>query len=85
MGIVTQVVEDAELLTNTQNLITRLAAGPTKAFGKAKRLLYDGWTETLEGQLECESRTIATIAHTSDTREGIKAFIEKRPARFTGD
>jgi enoyl-CoA hydratase/carnithine racemase len=43
-----------------------------------------GLNETLETQMENESQTIANMARTSDTREAIKAFIEKRTPKFTG-
>jgi 2-(1,2-epoxy-1,2-dihydrophenyl)acetyl-CoA isomerase len=83
-GIVTQVVPDAEVLARAQSIALQLAAGPTKALGASKRLLHSGSTETLETQMEYESQTIATIAHTTDTSEGIVAFLEKRTARYKG-
>ena len=83
-GIVTRVVPDAELLAQTHALAAQLAAGPTKTLGVSKRLLHSGWTETLETQMEHESQAIADIARTTDTGEGIAAFIEKRAAKFRG-
>lgn len=83
-GIVTQVVPDAELLAQAVALAARLAAGPTKAFGAAKRLLRGGWNETLETQMEHESQAIADMSRTADAAEGIAAFLEKRAARFEG-
>ncbi len=62
-----------------------MSAGAPKALGAAKRLLYSGWTETLETQMEDESQTIAAMAHTSDTHEGIAAFLEKRSPKFKGE
>ena len=83
-GIVTRVVPDAELLTQTHALAVQLAAGATKALGAAKRLLETGCTETLETQMEHESQAIAAIAHTTDAMEGIAAFLAKRAAEFKG-
>jgi 2-(1,2-epoxy-1,2-dihydrophenyl)acetyl-CoA isomerase len=65
-------------------LAAQLAAGATKALGASKRLLHTGWTETLETQMEHETQTIAEMARTTDGREGIAAFLEKRSAKFTG-
>jgi 2-(1,2-epoxy-1,2-dihydrophenyl)acetyl-CoA isomerase len=79
------VVPDGELLEEANALATQLAAGPPKALGAAKRLLHEGWTETLETQMELESETITRIAHTRDTQEGITAFLEKRPPKYKGE
>ena len=54
------------------------------ALGKAKRLIQQGFTETLESQMERETRAIADMARTEDAREGIAAFIAKRKADFKG-
>jgi 2-(1,2-epoxy-1,2-dihydrophenyl)acetyl-CoA isomerase len=83
-GIVTRVVPDEDLSENAAALASQLAAGATKALGATKRLLHSSWTETLETQMEHEAQTIAEMASTADGREGIAAFVEKRPAEFTG-
>jgi 2-(1,2-epoxy-1,2-dihydrophenyl)acetyl-CoA isomerase len=83
-GIVIKVVPDANLQAEADGLAAQLAAGATGALGAAKRLLHSGWNETLETQMELETQTIATRAHTADGREGIAAFLEKRTAKFTG-
>ena len=84
-SIVTKVVPDDSLLDEARALATKLASGPTGAFGQAKRLLYGGWNETLETQMEYESQSISNRARTLDAKEGIEAFIEKRPANYVGD
>ena len=84
-GIVTKVVTDEELLAQAQAFAKQLASGAPKALGAAKRLLHGGWTETLETQMEHESQTIAAMAHTSDTHEGITAFLEKRSPKYRGE
>ncbi|MEW6374800.1 MAG: enoyl-CoA hydratase-related protein, partial [Thermodesulfobacteriota bacterium] len=83
-GLVNRVVPDTELLVQANAIADQLAAGAPKALGAAKRLLHGGWTETLETQMEHESQTIAGMARTRDTREGITAFLEKRPPKFKG-
>jgi len=84
-GLVTKVVPDDKLLEEADGLAAQLAAGPPKALGATKRLLHEGWTETLETQMELESETITRIAHTRDTQEGITAFLEKRPPKYKGE
>ena len=83
-GIVTRLVPEEELLDQAHTLAVQLAAGPTRALGAAKRLMRNGVNETLETQMEHESQAIADIARTTDSSEGITAFLEKRPPRFKG-
>jgi 2-(1,2-epoxy-1,2-dihydrophenyl)acetyl-CoA isomerase len=84
-GIVNCVVPDEVLSEEATGLAERLAAGPTRALGASKRLLHGGWTETLETQMEHETRAIANISRTADAREGIAAFTQKRAASFKGN
>jgi 2-(1,2-epoxy-1,2-dihydrophenyl)acetyl-CoA isomerase len=83
-GIVTRVVADAELLTEADALARQLAAGATRAYGAAKRLLHHSFAESLETQMEVEAQAIAGMARTRDAREGIAAFIAKRKPDFSG-
>ena len=83
-GIVTEVVPQENLASRAEELARTLAQGPTGAFGSAKRLLHGGWNQTLETQMELESRAIAEAGSTADGQEGIRAFVEKRTAKFTG-
>ena len=84
LGIVTRVVPDEALRAEVDTLAAGFAAGPTAAFGATKRLLHTGWTATLETQMELEGRAIADVARGPDAREGIAAFVAKRPPRFIG-
>jgi 2-(1,2-epoxy-1,2-dihydrophenyl)acetyl-CoA isomerase len=83
-GLVTEVVPDAELLPRATALASALAAGPTRSFGGVKRLCQASFAETLESQMEQETRVIAAAARTADGAEGIAAFVAKRPAAFAG-
>jgi 2-(1,2-epoxy-1,2-dihydrophenyl)acetyl-CoA isomerase len=83
-GLVGRVVPDEELAREVEGLAVQLAAGPTAALGAAKRLLRAGWTATLDEQLEREAETITRMFDSPDGREGIAAFVEKRPPRFKG-
>ncbi len=78
LGFVNQVVKDEELMSVTNTLATKLAAGPTLAMGRAKELINRSLTESLETQMEHENRAIAASAATEDFKEGVSAFLEKR-------
>jgi 2-(1,2-epoxy-1,2-dihydrophenyl)acetyl-CoA isomerase len=81
-GLITRVVGDAALAAESQALAAQLAAGATRAFGAAKRLLHHSFAESLETQMELEAQAIAEQARGADAREGIAAFIAKRAPRF---
>ncbi len=83
-GLVNRVVPDAEFAASVNALATELAAGPTLALGRAKRLFFMSEHESLETQMENETQLIALSSKTSDFREGIKAFAEKRRPIFSG-
>jgi 2-(1,2-epoxy-1,2-dihydrophenyl)acetyl-CoA isomerase len=83
-GIVTEVVSADRLTARAEELARSLAQGPTGAFGSAKRLLHSGWNQSLETQMELESRAIVEAGGSADGKEGIRAFVEKRKARFGG-
>jgi len=83
-GLINKVVPDADLMPEVMELARQLAYGATLAYGKVKSLLHDSLANTLESQMELESRGIAALTHTHDGREGVVAFREKRAPRFEG-
>jgi 2-(1,2-epoxy-1,2-dihydrophenyl)acetyl-CoA isomerase len=83
-GLINQVVADEQVLPAALEIASQLAKGPTLALGKAKRLILSGATESLESQMEKESRAIAAMGGNADGREGVAAFIGKRIPTFTG-
>ncbi len=83
-GLVSEVVPAAELAARAAALAAEAAAMPTRAIGMTKRLLDHAETATLEQQLEREAQLQAAATQTEDFREGVAAFLEKRPPRFAG-
>lgn len=84
LGLVNWVVPAAELEAATDKLAQRLAQGPTHAYGNTKRLLNESLLATLPAQLQAEAESFADCAITEDFKEGVRAFVEKREARFKG-
>jgi 2-(1,2-epoxy-1,2-dihydrophenyl)acetyl-CoA isomerase len=83
-GVVSEVVPAAQLAERTRELAASLAAMPTRAIGETKRLLDAAETSRLDDQLELEAATQAELTQSADFREGVAAFLEKRPPAFTG-
>jgi 2-(1,2-epoxy-1,2-dihydrophenyl)acetyl-CoA isomerase len=82
LGILTEVVSVEDLDHRVDELVASLAAGPTSAYGAVKRLLRLSATSALAPQLEAEADSIATLAASPSGREGVEAFLAKRPPAF---
>ena len=85
LGMINGVVADADLMSEAFKLAERLAAAPTAAVARIKRLLEKSATNDLAAQLEFERTTQIESGQTKDFREGVAAFLEKRPPKFTGE
>ena len=83
-GLVTEVVEADALAARAGELAAQLAELPTRGVGMTKRLLDHAVTATLEEQLEREAQLQAAATKTEDFKEGVAAFLEKRPPKFRG-
>jgi 2-(1,2-epoxy-1,2-dihydrophenyl)acetyl-CoA isomerase len=84
IGLVNKVVAEDSLSQEAQNLAEHLAAMPTGALGRIKHSLYASFETDLETALEREAEDQTFCGFTQDHKEGIKAFFEKREARFVG-
>ncbi|MEX0959012.1 MAG: enoyl-CoA hydratase-related protein [Burkholderiales bacterium] len=84
IGLVNWVVPAGEFGQRTTEIVQRLAAGPTRAYAEAKRLLNGSLETTIETQMERELAAFSRCARTADLREGITAFVEKRKPVFKG-
>jgi len=83
-GLVNKVVPAAELEKTTMDIAERLALAPTKAIGLIKRTLNKAMTSDLDTLLDYEATIQEIASRTEDHREGVAAFLEKRPAAFKG-
>lgn len=83
-GILNGVMTPERFPEDVYAVARQLAQGPTQAFARAKRLCYAGLNESLETQMEQEARDIADSGKTEDFRDGVMAFMQKRPPRFQG-
>ncbi|MFN3266083.1 MAG: enoyl-CoA hydratase-related protein [Deinococcales bacterium] len=84
MGLCERVYPDNEFQTRVKDLAERLAAGPTLTIGLTKRALNKAMTVTFEEALEYEGQLQDIAGASHDFKEGVAAFLEKRPAKFLG-
>ena len=84
LGLVTEVVPDAELMPTARAWATRLAEGPPIAIRLAKRMMYKQLSMTLDNALEDAAIATLVANYTDDVKEGIAAFHEKRKPQFKG-
>jgi 2-(1,2-epoxy-1,2-dihydrophenyl)acetyl-CoA isomerase len=84
-GLIWRCVDDEELQLEARKLATHLATQPTRGLGMIKKLLRESSGNTLPEQLELEKNAMRELGQSHDYREGVAAFMEKRPAEFKGE
>ena len=85
IGLVTRVVPDAELGAAAREVAMTLAAGAPRAIAATRRLLAEAWTTDLEAAFAAETEAQGILGRSPDHAEGLAAFRDKWPPRFTGE
>lgn len=85
LGLVNRVVPAAELMTESRALATRLASAAPLSLALAKRAVNRALEVGLADALDYEASLQGIAGRSGDHAEGVRAFVEKRPARFTGE
>ena len=83
-GMIYEAVPDTEFAARVQARAAQLAAGPAVSYRGVKDMLRASFGNDLDTQLALEARLQGQCGLTTDFREGVAAFLDKRPARFTG-
>lgn len=84
LGLVNRVVPGAELLSVVSALAAKISQGPPLVIRAIKKTLFGAQREALERALEAEVQQQMRCFQSEDSKEGVHAFFEKRPPRFTG-
>jgi 2-(1,2-epoxy-1,2-dihydrophenyl)acetyl-CoA isomerase len=84
LGVANRIFPQDELMKETETFATKLAQGPTKAFGLTKRAVNKAIYPDLEELLEYEACLQEVAGRSRDFQEGVKAFVEKRQPAYTG-
>jgi 2-(1,2-epoxy-1,2-dihydrophenyl)acetyl-CoA isomerase len=83
-GLINRVYDDAALMEETMKLAHELANGPTIALALIRKLYWDSFGNSFEEQLNLEFESQGIAGAAEDFKEGVTAFLEKRPAKFKG-
>jgi len=83
-GLINRVYDDADLMKEAMTLAHELANGPTVALSLIRKLYWESPENSFEDQLNLEFRSQRVAGATEDFKEGVTAFLEKRPAKFRG-
>lgn len=82
-GVVSRVVDDAEVAAAATALAKQLADGPTGSYARLKTLVREGEGRSLREQLDAEAKAIGVSAGSEDGKEGVAAFLGRRPAVYS--
>lgn len=83
-GLIWKTVEDDALAAEGDKVLSKLASGPTRGLGLIRRAIQESFGLSLREQLDLERDSQRVAGSTRDFAEGVQAFLEKRPANFSG-
>jgi 2-(1,2-epoxy-1,2-dihydrophenyl)acetyl-CoA isomerase len=84
-GLIWRCVADDELMNEAMAMARHFATAPTKGLAFTKQAMQASYANTLPEQLQLEANMMRELGHSHDYREGVAAFIAKRPASFKGE
>lgn len=85
LGLLTKIVSDEQLMEEAMAMARSFADAPTLALAAAKKMFDAAANMNLEDFMDFEGSIVPLVAQSEDFKEGTRSFMEKRPARFTGN
>ncbi len=83
-GLIWKAVEDEQLDAEVDGVATKLASLPPLGLAAIKQIIRSSWSRSLDEELDLQRDEMRRLGFTQDYREGVAAFLEKRPAQFEG-
>jgi len=83
-GLIWKAVDDDQLDAEVDAVAAKLASLPPLGLDAIKRIVRTSWSRTLDEELDLQRDEMRRLGFTQDYREGVAAFLEKRPAKFEG-
>ncbi|NWH08990.1 MAG: enoyl-CoA hydratase/isomerase [Alphaproteobacteria bacterium] len=84
-GLINRVTDDSDLMDEAMKLASELANGPTVALSMIRQLYWQSLENSFEQQINAERWAQQKAGRSADFTEGVMAFLQKRPAKFTGE
>jgi 2-(1,2-epoxy-1,2-dihydrophenyl)acetyl-CoA isomerase len=83
-GLIWKAVDDEQLDAEVDAVATKLASLPPLGQAAIKQIIRTSWSRSLDQELDLQRDEMRRLGFTQDYREGVAAFLEKRPAKFIG-
>ena len=83
-GLIWKAVDDDQLDAEVDAVATKLAGLPPLGLAAIKEIIRSSWSRSLDEELDLQRDEMRRLGFTQDYREGVAAFLEKRPAKFVG-
>jgi 2-(1,2-epoxy-1,2-dihydrophenyl)acetyl-CoA isomerase len=83
-GLIWKAVDDEQLDAEVDSVAAKLAALPPLGLAAIKQIIRTSWSRSLDEELDIQRDEMRRLGFTHDYREGVAAFLEKRPANFVG-